>query len=362
MNPFNALGKLNQTRSRVLPSTSSPVMISGGRIIANSTLGAATVLNNSDLFAVINLISSDVSGSLFTTKNQKNLTILNKPSKLINPFNFWQSVYAQMLIHGNAYVINWGHSLELAPSQNVTVVLDDNAAGLTYRIWFTDERPDQTFKSDKMFHFRLMPIGEDDNNQYIGVSPLRSLLNEINIQEFSNKLTLSTLKNAINPGITLTIPEGIVDRDAKNKIRTEFENQNSGENSGRAVVLDQGIELKTIQINSDVANFLKNFDFGKTQIAKAFGIPESYLNGQGDQQSSLEMSKSLYANSLQRYIKPVISELSAKLDDDIGMDIRDAVDATKEQFTNILIKLATNKGSDLSASTALDILEKNGVI
>lgn len=362
MNPFSQLGKLNQTRSRILPSTSSPVMMSGGRIIPNSTLGAATVLNNSDLFAVVNLITSDVSGSIFTTENGGELAMLNKPSKMINSFNFWQSVYAQLLIHGNAYVINLNNNLELVPSQNVTVILDDNAAGLTYKVWFTDERPDLEVNDSDMFHFRLMPIGEDDTNQYIGVSPLRSLLNEINIQEFSNKLTLSTLKNAINPGITLTIPEGVLDKDAKDNIRTEFESQNSGENNGRAIVLDQGIELKTIQINSDVANFLKNFDFGKTQIAKAFGIPESYLNGQGDQQSSLEMSKSLYANSLQRYIRPIESELTTKLKTTVKMDIRTAVDATSERYADMIVKLATTAGTDILPSQALRMLEEKGAI
>ena len=54
-------------------------------------------------------------------------------------------------------------------------------------------------------------------------------------------------------------------------------------------------------------------DWTKQQISKAFGVPDSYLNGQGDQQSSLQMTTQLYNSSIQRYKNPIIAELELKL-------------------------------------------------
>lgn len=361
MNPFSKLRSLGHTRSQQLPSSSTPILFSGGKIVPNQIVNSAAVLSNSDLFAVINLLSSDIADSRFQVDEQYK-ELLNQPSDKISGYSFWQSVAAQLLIHGNAYVINDGPKLELAPTENVTVILTDYAKALEYNIRFDDERGNKAYTSDQIFHFRLFPMGEDYTNQYIGVSPLQSLFSEINIQNFSNKLTLSTLKNAINPGITLTVPEGILDAEAKEKIRKGFEEQNNGANAGRAIVLDQGLKLDTLSINSDVANFLKNFDFGKTQIAKAFGIPDSYLNGQGDQQSSLDMTRNLYANALQRYIKPIESELSLKLKKSVRMNYSSAIDASGAGLKDTLLKLATNKNSDIPASNVLKILAARGDI
>lgn len=360
-NPFAKFQRLNQTRSQQLPGDATPIMFSHGKIVPNKVVTAASVIGNSDLFAVINLLASDIADSEFkATVQYQNL--LEKPNNKINAYSFWQSVAAQLLIHGNAYVINQGTELELAPTENVNVILTNKAEDLVYDIRFDDERGSLEFQSKDIFHFRLLPMGEDYTNQYIGISPLQSLFSEINIQDFSNRLTLSTLKNAISPSITLTVPQGILDKDAKENIRKGFEDQNSGPNAGRAVVLDQGLKLDTIQINSDVATFLKNFDFGKTQIAKAYGIPDSYLNGQGDQQSSLDMTKNLYANALQRYIKPIESELTAKLNSPVKMDFSDAIDANNSTLRDTLVKLATSKNSSMDAQNVLNILSEKGAL
>lgn len=362
INPFAKL----QTRSQVLPSSQvMPFIITDGKIMPNNMVDGAAALRNSDIFSLVNRISSDVAACNFKVSEPfKNL--LNRPNNLISGFNFWQSVEAQLLLAGNAYVTITRDSsgvpnrLELIPVAEVTTTLADYAKDMEYTVLHDDERGTEKFKSADMLHFRLLSVG-DNSLQYIGMSPLESLVSDIQISDYSRKLTLAQLKQGLAPTYSLTVPEGILDKEAKEAIRSSFEKANSGSNAGRAIVLDQGLQLNSLSINADVAKFLNNMDFSKTQIAKAFGIPDSYLNGQGDQQSSIDMTRSLYANSLQTYIKPIESELYMKLGVPVNLDEASAIDVDNQQLIDNITKLSTGKSPVFSPSEATAILNAKGV-
>lgn len=361
INPF---GKLTQ-RSQTLPSSNSmPLFFGNGKLLANNFTDSDVALKNSDIWSVVFRIATDVSVCDFKGPEPQ-IDLLNNPNNLMNSFSFWQSVVTELALEGNSYVTIERNQtlptrLELIPSSSVTLTLQDYSKDIVYSVDYQDERGTKDFKSADMLHFKLMAHGSN-GTQYIGTSPLESLAEDLGIQNYSKKLTLGTLKNAINPSTVLTVPEGILDKSAKEKVRDAFEDMSSGDNAGRAVVLDQGLTMSTIQINSDVANFLNNSDFSTTQISKAFLIPDSYLNGQGDNQSSVEMMEGLYANSLQAYIKPLESELSMKLEAKITLDESSAIDTNNQTLIDNLTKLATGTSPILTAEQAQAILNQKGV-
>lgn len=362
INPFKSV-----VRSQILPSSSfTPFVMSNGKIMADNMVDASSALKNADIFAAVNLLSSDFATCKWRVNEPFN-SLLNQPSELINGFSFWQSIMAQLLLAGNAYVhISRDKqavpvSLEELPVSNVTVVLGDDAKDITYQVTYNDERNDAPFKSDDVLHFRLLPTGMN-NYQYIGMSPLEALQNEVNIQNYANRLSLGTLKNAISPTITLTVPEGKLDKEAKDNIRDSWEDQNGGDNNGRVLILDQGLKLDTIQINADVAKFLNDLDWTKAQIAKVFGIPDEYLNGKGNEQSSSDQAKSLYANALQRYITPVLSELTMKLGVEVRLDVWPAIDVDNSQFINMLKNFSTGTTQVFNPDEVKSLMQERGII
>jgi HK97 family phage portal protein len=364
INPFARF----QTRAQVIPSTNyAPFIISGGKVLPNHLVSAEFALKNSDVFAVVNLLSSDIAASTMTAP-EPFLSVLKKPNNLISGYNFWQTVGAQMLLTGNAYVAvdrdtsNIPTRLELAPSGQIVTTLADRNADISYTVNWGDERGKQDYPNANMLHFRLLATGSNDSNLYVGISPLQSLAESINMQDFSNRLTLSSLKHALNPSVVLTASEGALSPDEKEGIRDGWEAANEGDNAGRAIVLDQAVTMSSVSINSDVASFLSNLDFGKTQISKAFGVPDSYLNGQGDQQSSLEMTKSLYANTLRRYTAPIESELYSKFGVQVDLDQAAAVDADNSTLVSQIKDLATGTTPILSVDQATQLLTKRGVL
>lgn len=361
-NPF----KFNTQNKRSLTlNTTAPFIISGGKIVSNNlTVDAEQALKHSDVYAVVNRIASDVASASFDVKAPFH-AVIDSPNRLQTKFGFFQSVLASMLLTGNAFCSikrngsNVPEELELIPSPNVKMVLTDDR-DIQYTFSYSDGRPDRTFYSRDVLHFKLIATGYEDS-LYTGRSPLESLVEEVAIQDNSNRLTLNTLINAISPTNILKVENGILDSESKQNLKSAFENSMK---TGSTVVLDQSADLKTIQINSDVANFLKNTQFTSEQIAKAFGIPASYVGLNADEQSSIDMIRSQYISCLDAYIKPIESELSKKLSLnqllDVKINILDAIDADNQTKIKNVTDLV--KAKAISSEQAQLILKNYDIL
>lgn len=351
-NPF-------ETRQVITPSSYTPFIFakSGEAIIPNDLINADVALHNSDLYSVTSLISADIAGAVFTGKDKLSVGRLNKPSNLTNRYNFWQTVILELLLSGNSFVVIEGKQLRYIPSQKV--LLDLNNDVLKYQVSPSGDYAGGTFDAKYVLHFKIMAYGTD-GSELVGHSPLESLASEVQQQEQANKLSLTTLARAINPTSLIKVPEAVLSPDSKENIRNEFEKANTGANAGRAMVLDQSADFQSISINADVAKFLNNATYQRTQITKAFGVPDSYLNGQGDQQSNLEMIQNMYVNGLNRYIEPIVSEVQSKFSDDITLDMSSILDYSNATLKQDLINFV-DKGI-LDSSQAQKILLDKGVI
>ena len=272
-----------------------------------------------------------------------------------------------MLLNGNGIMIIKrkadGTPVEFinVPTSSVVIDLDDVTGEITYKVSAFAGLQGGTYSDSDVIHTRIMAYGSSQLDNLLGHSPLEALATELRQQATANRLTLSTLKNAINPSAILKLPEaGQLSDEAKEAVRSSFEKANSGENSGRTIILDETANFSTVSINADVAKYLSQLDWGRSQIAKVFGVPDSYLNGTGDQQSSIAMITSLYVNGLNKYIEPMLSELNMKLAGGIGIDMQSITDYGNQQLTNNLINLV-DKGI-VGTEEAHDLLTQKGVI
>lgn len=331
-------------RNLMLENNAPFVFLSNGKIVSNNLVNAEQALKNSDVYAVVNRIASDVANCDIDAPKNFHAALYN-PNKIMNKFSFFQSILASMLLNGNAFVAilhrngnNIPDDMELVPSQNVQMELTDKQ-DILYTFNFDDGRPEKSLLSKDVLHFKLMATGYEQS-MYTGRSPLESLQDELQIQTQSHKLTLTTLLNGINPTMALEVPEAQLNSKTKDMMRDEVQEHMTGDNVGKVIVLDQSAKLNTISINSDVAKFLNNYKFEQTQIAKAFGIPDSYLNGQGDQQSSSDMLRSLYISSLSPYIAPIESELTKKLGVSVKLNILSSIDKDHQTLISNVSSLA----------------------
>lgn len=362
INPFPRLN----IRSQSLPSGYTPFTVEGNTIIPEPVVNAETAIKNSDIFSVISLISSQLA-SINYVMDEPFKGVFDYPNNKINAYGFWTSVINQMLLAGNAYVAirrKKGIPVELEeiPYGNVQVILGDNNGDLAYQVSYNDERSSEVIQSEDMLHFRIFVTG-NPLYQYIGTSPLQALVNELSFQSLSSRLSVNTLKNFIAPSLAISVPEAQLSKKTKETIRDSFQEQYSGANQGKPVVLDQSATVGAMPtIDAKTAEYLNNVDWTRTQVSKVFGIPENYLNGQGDQQSSLDQSASMFISSFNRYIKPFVSELEQKFGVPVKTDLDPIVDPTGTKYANMIAKFASGKTPALSGEQVIALLQRKGVI
>lgn len=266
------------------------------------------------------------------------------------------------MLGGEAFIYRWrningidNHWEYLRPSQVSAYLLDDGS-GLIYNITFDEPKigVKMNVPQNDILHFRLL----SKNGGMTGISPLSALANELNIKNDSNKLTRAALSQAIMaPGILKIKKEGTIDWKLKALRSKQFMRQVQSANNG-PVVIDDLEEYSPLEIKSDIAKLLSQADWTGNQIAKVYGIPNSYLNGQGDQQSSLDQIKGMYANALSRYMESIVSELDNKLSADIRYNIRPAIDPLQDSYAQVLSGLT--KDGMLAHNQARYLLQETG--
>lgn len=328
----------------------------------NEWVSARAALRNSDLFSIVLQLSSDLAIVKMNASKKRTQGIIDNPSTNANKHSFWQSMFAQLLLGGEAFAYRWrnANGLDvkweyLRPSQ-VTTYYYEYENGMYYNVTFDDPNVAPILQAPQrdLIHFRLLSI----DGGKTGISPLYSLRREAKIQKASDRLTINSLKSSLNvPGV-LTVKGGglLSDKDKAARSRSFMKRSRSG----GPVVLDDLEEFTALEIKSNVAQLLSQTDWTSKQYAKVYGLPDSYLGGQGDQQSSIQQISSMYASALNRYLRPAISELEYKLSDQISVNMRPAIDPLGDNYLST-ISTATRWGA-LAQNQATYVLQEAGYI
>ncbi|KGH73692.1 phage portal protein [Oenococcus oeni] len=325
-------------------------------------VGSWKALRNPDIQAAIQLLAGDLATVELSADATRAQGILDNPSSTANARTFWITMFAQMILGGESFAYRWrnangidSHWEYLRPSQVQTFELSDGS-GLVYNLSF--DEPDiglmQNVPQSDMIHLRYFSM-----NAMTGFSPLYSLATTLTIKQKADLLSKNALSQSATTSSALKIDTtNLNDTLAKGRAKVIGEQLNNS--AGQPVVLAENETLTPLEIQSNLAQLLSQVDWTSTQIAKAFMIPDSYLNGQGDQQSSLDQISGLYGNTLNRDLQNVLSELNNKLNADITGDIRKAIDPSGDSYAVTLSTVAKNAG--LASNQITYILQESGFI
>ncbi|KXI20386.1 phage portal protein, partial [Lactobacillus crispatus] len=265
---------------------------------------------------------------------------------------------------GNAYAYRWrninGVDLRwefLRPSQVQPYLLSDGS-GMYYNVSFDEPEigTKMYIPQSDMIHIRLA----SKNGGLTGVSPLKSLKPETQLKSASNKMALRALKQSVMVNGVLKIKHGgLLDwatrASRSRKAKAQIDNSNGG-----PFVIDDLEDYQPLEVKSNIANLLKQVDWTGSQIAKVYGVPDSFINGQGDQQSSIAQISNQYVKALNRYVTPIVSELNNKLNIHIDKDLRPAIDVLGDNFATTISSL--KKDGTLAGNQARYVLQKSGFL
>ena len=325
---------------------------------------ARTALKNSDIYSLIYQLSADMADAKFIAESSRTQGILDNPTLTSNVHAFWQSMFAQLLLGGEAYAYRWRNSNGtdtqweyLRPSQ-VTPFLLEDGSGLIYNVTFDEPEIGyrQAIPQRDMIHIRLL----SQNGGKTGISPLASLADELAIRDSSNRLTLAALGRSIMaPGILSITKGGLLNGKMKAQRSKEFMKQMNNSDNG-PIVLDDLEKYQPLEIQGNVAQLLNQASWTGAQIAKVYGVSDSVINGQGDQQSSIDMMNANYLQSLSRFTRSVTAELNNKLAGQIKMDLRPVIDPTGDAYVNSISNL--RKNGTIATNQAIWLLQQAGYL
>ena len=322
---------------------------------------ARTALKNSDIYSIVFQLSADLANGKLKADAPRAQGILNNPTQTSNAHAFWQSMFAQLLLGGECFAYRWrnqnGTDMTweyLRPSQ-VTPFLLEDGSGLIYNINFDEPEVGvmEAVPQSDLIHIRLL----SQNGGKTGISPLSALANELQIKDKSNKLTLSALgRSIIAPGILSIKHGGLLSDEEKASRSRKFMKQTSKSENG-PIVIDDLEEYTPLEVKSNVAQLLNQVSWTGAQIAKVYGVSDSIINGQGDQQSSIQMMGNAYVKSLARYAKAVTGELNNKLNANINLDLRSAIDPLGDSYATTISNL--RKNGAIAANQAVWLLKES---
>ena len=322
---------------------------------------ARTALKNSDIYSIVFQLSADLANGKLKADAPRAQGILNNPTQTSNAHAFWQSMFAQLLLGGECFAYRWrnqnGTDMTweyLRPSQ-VTPFLLEDGSGLIYNINFDEPEVGvmEAVPQSDLIHIRLL----SQNGGKTGISPLSALANELQIKDKSNKLTLSALgRSIIAPGILSIKHGGLLSDEEKASRSRKFMKQTSKSENG-PIVIDDLEEYTPLEVKNNVAQLLNQVNWTGAQIAKVYGVSDSIINGQGDQQSSVQMMGNAYVKSLARYAKAVTGELNNKLNANINLDLRSAIDPLGDSYATTISNL--RKNGAIAANQAVWLLKES---
>ncbi|WP_262316418.1 phage portal protein [Lacticaseibacillus parakribbianus] len=327
-------------------------------------VSADRALHNSDIYSVVMQLASDLATINYRATSKRMDAFVANPSATSNGHSFWTSVFAQLLLSGESFVYRWrnvnGVDVRweyLRPSQVNAFQLSDGS-GLIYNLAF--DEPDigllQAVPQNDVLHFRLL----SKNGGMTAISPLSALADELNIKKANNKLTLDALSQAVTaPGVLKVTKGGLLNAKEKATRSREFMAQQQQSNGG-PIVLDDLEDYSKLEVQSNVAQLLSQTDWTAKQIAKVYGIPDTYVNGQGDQQSSVDQITGMYVKALNRYAQSAVSELNVKCAADFEADLWPVIDPMGSNFAAAAVNM--RKGGIIDSAQAVWLLKNTGYL
>lgn len=158
-------------------------------------------------------------------------------------------------------------------------------SGLTYHPWgmvtvqelssgrLAYDVSDGKGNSRRLLQGEALHLRDRTNDGKIGVSRLSRSADTVTGVDLANRHARQFLANGANPSGVIKHP-GTMTAEQKTSLREQFNTKHAGAtNSGRALILDGGLEWQAAQISPEDAELLETRKFGVVEICRLFQVP-----------------------------------------------------------------------------------------
>lgn len=275
------------------------------------------MLNNSDIFTAIMMIASDLAKMDIHVKKDGERdsgsgieTLLNKrPNKFYDAYTFKLIVFANALLSKHGYVeIIRNHNqqpIELIHRKTSEMELKQS----------DDDRLYYMHKNKRRIpYYDVIDYKPYTLDGFNGLSMLKSLEKDVEMQRNSKTFFANYFKNGTQSGGLLKLKNATLSREAREKMRKEFQEANSGtSNAGKVLVLDESMDYDKFEIDTEILKLINTSQHSTAQVAKVYGIP---LHKFGIETTNMSLKDSMadyLQSTLATYMKGITSSFEFKL-------------------------------------------------
>jgi HK97 family phage portal protein len=203
---------------------------------------------------------------------RKVLTV--KPNPWQTPSEFRRMMQAHLLLRGNGYArkVMVGNRVQALIPLHPDRVQVEQLSDLSLK--YTVNRLDGgalVLGQRDMFHLRGMSL-----DGIKGMSVLSNMREALGLALQTEQAGARLFRNGILAGGMIKHPRNISEPAAK-RLKAQMEEKQGAEQSGKWVLLEEGMEAASIGMTADDAQFLQTRDFQRYDIAMFFGVPPHML-------------------------------------------------------------------------------------
>ena len=211
--------------------------------------------------------------------------LMHEPNGDMSGVDLWTFVNVCLLLRGNAYLakIRLGNSdaWELYPLMPDDVTPYRNDAGdkvLRVRMHDGAGHIDADFTSDAILHIK----GRSMTDPIVGSSPIQCMRHTIGTQLAQQEYQARAYADGMLIKGVLSTPNANITQDAADRIKAQWKSATGGIGASHDVaLLHSGMTFQQVALSPEDAQFIQTMRWGHTQIATAYKIPASRLNGEG---------------------------------------------------------------------------------
>jgi len=334
------------------------IVVDNNAVLAYDALFACLTLIAGDISKNrVKLVAQDEKSKIWTeVANASFSPVLRKPNRFQTRIQFYENWVLSKLQRGNTYV------LKERDNRGVVValyVLDPNR--VTPQVT-PDGQVYYELRADNMAGLEeariMVPANEIIHDRFnclfhplVGISPIYAsglaATQGLRIQENSANL----FGNGSQPGGLLIAPKGISPEDA-DKLKTHWDNNYAGANTGKIAVLSGDLEFKSIAMNAADAQLIEQLKWTAEVVCSTFHVPP-YKIGVGTMptyNNIQSLNVEYYSQCLQVLIESIELCLDEGLGIGQGVNTNGTTYGTEFEIDNLL---------RMDSITLMDVLEKS---
>lgn len=303
-----------------------------------------TALQTSAVFACVRVLSETIASLPLMiyqkTGNKKKVAenhylypiLHDSPNPWQTKFEFIEMLVGHQALRGNAYAYKVVDGLRrikgfvpLSPARvEVEATGDFDSPKIIYKYRGEGQQMPEEFDADEVWHLKGL-----SSDGFVGLSPLTMARESIGLAQAAEEHGGMFFRNGAQPSLVATAP-GKVSETARKNITESLHAATTGTNKHKIILLEQGLDAKSIGMGNRDSQFLETRQFQVQEIARIFRVP-CILIGHPDNASTYASAEQFMLSFVTHTIRPWATRIEQSINKYLLSD-RDRRDGYYAEF------------------------------